>query len=481
MISAQPNRSDWKPNLTRMFIGINIYHDAMRRYIGRQMRPKNGDWFRTRVINTIGNAERKEKLERRLDGYESTSGEEGLIDVSDIPDIVSAQKNSDVIHGQLRERDLVRRMRSIRDWRNYWAHPPLTDKDCDKLAATNALDSCACVLRPIDERAANQVRSILNSPDFLGNGKNAAEKTKRDLEELQRRLEDAEDGKRQLEQALRRSEAVDREKFTGTKEDNRMLRLVKQQLEAEPFGNNWKQVRISMVLRQVQERLQNKQKAYEDTEQALKNQQAAHRQSEQELGELKRKLDDAEEKHKQELDRAVQQFRNERMLHGKTKKQLDEVKGTLDTARTEPTLAKRNRAAAQQGNVQPQPQIRPSGVPESKRVKEYRKKFGRARSRNGWTRRTEVEGWFITRWVGKKRGKDYACVFAPSRGWIEATEGPLFDQPCRSEEEAFKYLQDLDNRGTIEQRARKEIEEYNALLSMPNSMPDPVSDDDIPF
>ena len=97
---------------------------------------------------------------------------------------------------------------------------------------------------------------------------------------------------------------------------------------------------------------------------------------------------------------------------------------------------------------QSQPPSKPAGASVSKQVKAYREKtFEPARSGNGWTRSTAVEGWFVTWWVGRRRGRDYACVFQPNRGPIEATEEPLIDQPCDSEDAAFKRLLDGEQSG----------------------------------
>ena len=137
----------------------------------------------------------------------------------------------------------------------------------------------------------------------------------------------------------------------------------------------------------------------------------------------------------------------------------------MEAAQLERTPAQRDRAASQREGD------------------EYRtKKFKPAKSGNGWTYQTIVDGWFVTRWVGKRLSTDRACVFPPSWKndygvWVKATEEPLIEQPCNNVEEAFKYLQDLDHRGIIEQLARKAIDEYNSPLSTPDTGPD----DDIPF
>ncbi len=88
------------------------------------------------------------------------------------------------------------------------------------------------------------------------------------------------------------------------------------------------------------------------------------------------------------------------------------------------------------------------------------------------------DGWWLTRWVGKPRSGQRACVWAPEKkeksGWIKAGK-PLMNESADDEEAAFGLLYDAERSGTITERAKQAIAEYEA------SAPRPDDIDDVPF
>ena len=475
--------------MTRMFMGINIYHDAMRWYIGQKMRRNiEDDWFRTRVIDIIENPERKEKLQQDLDKYVGTSGmEEGLIQVRDIPNIVSAQKNSGVFSDQFRERELLKQMREIWIWRNKSAHPRMDD--FSNRDAANTLDFCACVLRPVDEGAANQVRRILNSR----NPQQVLQHVQKQHEETKQEPEAEQDEHKETEKKVKGEDnKLPKIKESQSKFLKARIRNLHKWLNdclrppmdgsiPKPPSNMLETCEI--MLKVVDEKAAKQvswPKYQPDALLRLENERLLHGTTLQNLrntfDEVRRQLVAKHEKTKQELREARQQIEDSKKVKQQVEQPREEMQREFEEADAKLDQARRNLAQAQQQlrEVKPsQLQSKPPSAPESKQLKEYRKTFKFARSGNGWTRRTEVEDWLVTRWVGTKLGKDYACVFAPSRGWIEAGEGSLIDQACNSEEEAFAHLQRAEQSGEITRLAREAIQDYES--------PDSASDDDIPF
>ncbi len=450
MHEVQPDPYHWyKPRQIQVFIGINIYHDAMRRYIGETMRGKakktKDNWFANRVINIIAEEERRKKLQRRFDSYAIEPGhEEGLIEVRDIPEIISAQKNKDVFPVELRQR--WKQMDKLRIWRNDCTHPWMYDFRSED--AQSVLDTCERVLQLAKlEVGAKQVRKLREDPQLppLGtqqppeNEENVLKESNRKSKELGEEPSPVKKAPQQLGNERKSTQEE-------PEEPTRQMELGSEKT-AQPAG--------------FADRLRE------------------HRDSEYKktLEELKQGLQQLDS----ECKDSIQQLRED-------VRQLDsECKDSIRQLREEV----QNQLIGQQ-RAESQPASKPVGAPVRVEVEQYRNRFREARSRNGWTYRPPREdSWSVTRWVGKGEGELRAAVYSPSRKvgseWVDATEWPLiYHKDCKSEEEAFEYLWRKEESGEIERLAHKAIEEYNVLFSMPDSVPGDSpptsgSDDDIPF
>ena len=111
-------------------------------------------------------------------------------------------------------------------------------------------------------------------------------------------------------------------------------------------------------------------------------------------------------------------------------------------------------------------------------IQHYRDRFAEARNGNGWRWMTLHDGWWLTRWVGKSRSGQRACVWAPEKkeesGWIKAGK-PLMNESADDEEAAFGLLYDAERSGTIIESAKQGIAEHEA------SAPRPDDIDDVPL
>ena len=309
-----------KPNhlagLTRMFQGMTIYHDAMRRYIGREMRRKIGDdWFSTRVIDIIKDPERKKELPQRLDRYRSTSGwEEGLIEVRDIPEIISAPENSNVFSPELRQ--LEDQMNYLHGWRKVWAHP--TMDDFIPQPARKVPDICALVLQLVkNEAAAEQVRRLPEDPQ-------------EDLQQLEQ----------QLEAALENQTAPQGGRMT--RHFRRQEKRVRQELDAEHEKTKQE---LDAEHEKTKQELDAEQEAHKKTKQELEAEQEAHKKTKQEL----EAEQEAHEKTKQELE-AVNQKLTKVINFGnsfkmKRDRELEDVKRELIRCRERQTAGRAGTAA----------------------------------------------------------------------------------------------------------------------------------------
>ena len=160
------------------------------------------------------------------------------------------------------------------------------------------------------------------------------------------------------------------------------------------------------------------------------------------------------------------------LAHLEAEKQVrelfDDPQELLKRARLAESQADQNAVQAQQEMRRAQ-QTKPERSMADPKLQDklvaYRKQFKDATSGNGWTRTIPVKNWLVTRWVGKARGEHCACVFPPSQNidgeWVRASEEPLIDQRCNSEEEAFEHLWRAEQSGEIERRAREAIEDYD--------------------
>ena len=196
-------------NKNRLSNGMNIYDDAMRKYIAGVMQEEAGDdWFSERITKQlpVRQAYRlTEKLEQEHAGFRSTGGPERALEITDYPHVVRA--NRDLF------RDLCSRnsanvatrgglpltwMHEIADWRNVHAHPPPNDlrsADVDRV-----LDAMIRVLSLCDQTATSQVRQLITA----SGSKKIVVKSKRPNEQLPRAQVEREEARR--ERALTQSE-----------------------------------------------------------------------------------------------------------------------------------------------------------------------------------------------------------------------------------------------------------------------------------
>lgn len=472
MNSAQPDPPVWnKPNLTRMFIGINIYHDEIRRHIGKKMRAKVGsDWFRDRVVSAITSGDRKWDLERKLN-EESFNSEEELIEVRDIPDIVSAPKNRNVF-SQLSK--LEKQMIEVRKRRNEWAHPAMTDPP--RLMANRALKACADVLEQVNEAVAQQVRKLLQEPSVTLTWTQQREienkerkETEGKLEKVKRQPIPPENGKNQARRPLQRDV------------HSETIRDLRQRLgDAQRAKITETQAKYKM-----REHLNVENAKHEETEenlrlarQELDREKNKHKRTQNELRVVERKLKSTEER-RREPEQPGRHFKTA----NRESKLAQHDQGLTHHHPASPTMSRQWETRHQwpetpRNNLDPQPPTKLASVRVRKEVEEFCKKFNPARSGNGRIFRSSVNDWNVRRWVGRRLSEYSACVFPPSRQnkygtWVRATEEPLIEWRCNSEEEAFEHLWRAEQRDEIDKLAREAIDNYNDL--------NPPSDDDIPF
>ncbi len=256
----------------------------------------------------------------------------------------------------------------------------------------------------------------------------------RDLQDMKRELENEQAKHEETKQIVAKADDF-KIKLETEKDEHRNT-------QKELQDANWLKSKAEKDKHKTEGVLQELKEKYDETQQALQDEQEARRHIEGELEEVRHQLKSSEEE---------------------ARKQLEDARSQTSSKPPSVQVVARN-------------------------VESYRKRFKKANSGNGWRYTTEVNGWSVTRWVGKSAGQHRACVFSPWRQVdnTDAAEWPLINQRCNSEEDGFRYLQDLDHGGAIEQRARKAIEEYNTIFSMPNSVPedskpDSPSDEDIPF
>ncbi len=400
---------DLKKNDSRMRQGLDIYCYAMRRYITKQMQDQvEGDWFRDRVMGVL--YRRWDEIEEAL---KEGKGKEEVLEFKDFHEVIRQNRKvfpPDLAGGRRRKSIAVTWMQEITEWRNTQDHEKRGMDDFTDQDADRALDTCARVLSRVDPEAEKQVRKLFDDP-----------------QEVRRQLKDE------------RAEHEETKKVAA---------------KTEGFEKQFK----------------GEQEAHERTKQGLRK--AKKLKSLAEKG--KQKTDQDLRKVKDEHKTTKQKLEAEQAKHRETKKELKEVTGGLTSARKENSELqeiKQKLAAAQS-----QPPSKPASVPAQEEVDAYRKNnFKPAKSRNGWTYQTIKDKWFVTRWVGQALGQYRACVFAPSQKfsneWVRATEEPLIDRPCNSEEEAFEHLWRAEQSDEINRLAREAIKNYMDLYS----------EDDIPF
>ena len=116
-------------------------------------------------------------------------------------------------------------------------------------------------------------------------------------------------------------------------------------------------------------------------------------------------------------------------------------------------------------------------------INQYRRRFEKARSGNGWTYASSLGDWQVRRWVGQVQGTIRACIFAPGKlstsGRINSQQDPLFQRRVESEEDGFTWLHELEQRNLIENRARQSVTEFESNAK--DSRTEDEFDDFIPF
>lgn len=155
-----------KSNSSRMHQGLDIYLDAMRRYIAEQMqREVAGDWFRDRVMGVF--YKWQDEIEEDLAKGKS---KEEVLEFKHFPEVICHRDNKSVFPPKLaggKRRNSIAKlwMEEITKWRNDLAHRPMedfSDQDADR-----TLDTCARVLRLVDSVAEKRVRELFHDPQYL--------------------------------------------------------------------------------------------------------------------------------------------------------------------------------------------------------------------------------------------------------------------------------------------------------------------------
>ena len=181
-------------NVSRMNQGLDIYLDAMRRYIAKQMQLKvPGDWFRDRVMGVL--YKWQDEIEEDL---EKGKSKEEVLEFKHFPAVICHRDNKSVFSpglagGKRRNSIAELWMQEITMWRNNVAHRPMddfSDQDADR-----TLDTCARVLHLVDSVAAKKVTDLFHDPQDL---KRKLKDERANHKETQRGASKAEDLKKQL-------------------------------------------------------------------------------------------------------------------------------------------------------------------------------------------------------------------------------------------------------------------------------------------
>jgi len=283
-----------KPNLTRVFQGIDIYRDAMRHYIAQTMerREPGGDWFFGLVVPALSETKQVKIGEYMDDNLIN------LLDVSDFPRVV--RNNRRVFPSYLTgERSkAVTWMYEISAWRNDLSHPPTDDfsgRDADR-----ALETCARVLQLIGaEEEGKRVGNLFDDPQAtLKLARNLEEQAKKkgaqvqeeinqarqEKEETQRMREAAQEertqAQRERDEAARKHDAAARERMQAQRERNEAQRMVDQaqqdmkEARQQRAAAQDRHKQMDQELEEAKQRLEGEQRAHTKTKQTLADTQA---------------------------------------------------------------------------------------------------------------------------------------------------------------------------------------------------------------
>ena len=95
---------------------------------------------------------------------------------------------------------------------------------------------------------------------------------------------------------------------------------------------------------------------------------------------------------------------------------------------------------------------------------EYRSHYNETSLGTGWRRSVHFRDWWVTRWIGRTKGKTRICVFAPAKradaGWISASDGSLISETVSDEDAGFRRLLEAERSGEIDRLTREAIAGY---------------------
>ena len=241
---------DNENNAIRIGNGLDIYSDAMGRYITQQIQLRvSSDGFRERAMNVLHPSRQEEIAEALQEGKKK----EEVLEFKDFPEVIRQNRKvfpSNLAGGRRKKSIAVTWMQEITEWRNNWAHPPrdgFSDQDADR-----ALETCARVLQLVDPVAEKKVRELFRDPQDL---KQELKDEQANHKDTQRGANKAEDLKKQLNKERddhrnTRQRLKDAKKLKSTAEEGKqkaegaLQRLMdvhnttKQKLKAEQDGHN---------------------------------------------------------------------------------------------------------------------------------------------------------------------------------------------------------------------------------------------------
>lgn len=262
-----------RSNSSRMSQGLDIYLDAMRRYIAEQMqREVAGDWFRDRVMGVF--YKWQDEIEEDL---EKGKRKEEVLEFKHFPEVICHRDNRSVFPIRLaggKHRNSIAKlwMEEITMWRNDLAHRRMddfSDQDADR-----TLDTCARVLNLVDSVAEKSVRELFHDPQYL----------KRELENERANYEDT-------KQIANRAEQFERQ----WKEEQKNHENTRKKLKTAKRAKS----RAEEHTQKAEANLSKLRAARHTIHQNLKSEQENRRKIEQERDQLKQQLESCEEARQQ--------------------------------------------------------------------------------------------------------------------------------------------------------------------------------------
>ena len=155
---------------------LDIYRDAMSRFVARTLASRNANWFEDHVLPAFRGPQVRvspyewERLEKDL--ARVTKGEQvPLSDLNAMDDLapllgikrcryVVEHNWSGVFDQHFRDESALAAMTDVQRWRNMWAHSKISLVD-----AREGLRACQVVLEQVDEDAAKAIESLRSQLD----------------------------------------------------------------------------------------------------------------------------------------------------------------------------------------------------------------------------------------------------------------------------------------------------------------------------